>query len=214
MVGPFNHYCGHQASGNSFSSIYWPISHHNSSSYDDNIDDSDHYISSSSNSVDCTLSLATPSTRLSTSDNLITRRRNSVSTFSWDLLHKPPPRTSTTDPLLARRCANCDTTSTPLWRNGPRGPKSLCNACGIRFKKEERRAAAATITAAASAPAVSGLMDPNNGYYNGSSWSHQYVQTTPQFRFMEDKTGSDSGIQFLSWLTHDRQSGVVHDFTH
>lgn len=23
----------------------------------------------------------------------------------------------------ARRCANCDTTSTPLWRNGPRGPK-------------------------------------------------------------------------------------------
>lgn len=27
------------------------------------------------------------------------------------------------DPLVARRCANCDTTSTPLWRNGPRGPK-------------------------------------------------------------------------------------------
>uniref|UniRef100_A0A6N2N9Z9 GATA-type domain-containing protein n=1 Tax=Salix viminalis TaxID=40686 RepID=A0A6N2N9Z9_SALVM len=49
------------------------------------------------------------------------------------------------DPLLARRCANCDTTSTPLWRNGPRGPKSLCNACGIRFKKEERRATAANV---------------------------------------------------------------------
>ena len=29
------------------------------------------------------------------------------------------------DSLLARRCANCDTTSTPLWRNGPRGPKVI-----------------------------------------------------------------------------------------
>ncbi|CAN6460273.1 unnamed protein product [Victoria cruziana] len=39
----------------------------------------------------------------------------------------------------ARRCATCATTHTPLWRNGPNGAKTLCNACGIRFKKEERR---------------------------------------------------------------------------
>lgn len=32
-------------------------------------------------------------------------------------------------------CAVCRTTKTPLWRNGPPGPKSLCNACGIRFNK-------------------------------------------------------------------------------
>eukprot|EP01018_Ginkgo_biloba_P008167 Gb_34837 [translate_table: standard] len=43
---------------------------------------------------------------------------------------------------VGRKCANCDTTTTPLWRNGPKGPKSLCNACGIRYKKEERRTAA------------------------------------------------------------------------
>ncbi|MQL97218.1 hypothetical protein Taro_029909 [Colocasia esculenta] len=48
--------------------------------------------------------------------------------------------------VLPRRCASCDTTSTPLWRNGPRGPKSLCNACGIRYKKEERRAASSVAT--------------------------------------------------------------------
>lgn len=24
---------------------------------------------------------------------------------------------------------------TPLWRSGPDGPKTLCNACGVRFKK-------------------------------------------------------------------------------
>ncbi|KAF5454157.1 hypothetical protein F2P56_023841 [Juglans regia] len=32
-------------------------------------------------------------------------------------------------------CADCKTTKTPLWRGGPAGPKSLCNACGIRYRK-------------------------------------------------------------------------------
>uniref|UniRef100_A0A7S3EJE3 GATA-type domain-containing protein n=1 Tax=Rhodosorus marinus TaxID=101924 RepID=A0A7S3EJE3_9RHOD len=32
-------------------------------------------------------------------------------------------------------CINCRTTSTPMWRAGPAGPKSLCNACGLRWKK-------------------------------------------------------------------------------
>lgn len=32
-------------------------------------------------------------------------------------------------------CVDCKTTKTPLWRVGPTGPKSLCNACGIRFRK-------------------------------------------------------------------------------
>ncbi|KAJ6674209.1 GATA TRANSCRIPTION FACTOR 21-LIKE [Salix viminalis] len=42
-----------------------------------------------------------------------------------------------------RVCSDCNTTSTPLWRSGPRGPKSLCNACGIRQRKARRAAAAA-----------------------------------------------------------------------
>ncbi|XP_031499506.1 GATA transcription factor 15-like [Nymphaea colorata] len=36
-------------------------------------------------------------------------------------------------------CADCKTEKTPLWRNGPLGPKSLCNACGIRYKKLGKR---------------------------------------------------------------------------
>ncbi|KAI4310933.1 hypothetical protein MLD38_035876 [Melastoma candidum] len=35
-----------------------------------------------------------------------------------------------------RFCADCSTTKTPLWRVGPSGPKSLCNACGIRYRKK------------------------------------------------------------------------------
>ncbi|GJD11460.1 GATA transcription factor 8 [Galdieria sulphuraria] len=33
------------------------------------------------------------------------------------------------------RCVVCGVTDTPLWRSGPKGPKTLCNACGVRWKK-------------------------------------------------------------------------------
>ncbi|XP_020575265.1 GATA transcription factor 9-like [Phalaenopsis equestris] len=33
-----------------------------------------------------------------------------------------------------RRCLHCETDKTPQWRAGPMGPKTLCNACGVRFK--------------------------------------------------------------------------------
>ncbi|KAK1597543.1 hypothetical protein QYE76_007988 [Lolium multiflorum] len=37
-----------------------------------------------------------------------------------------------------KACTDCYTTKTPLWRGGPTGPKSLCNACGIRYRKRRR----------------------------------------------------------------------------
>ncbi|KAL1363704.1 hypothetical protein HN51_011902 [Arachis hypogaea] len=45
--------------------------------------------------------------------------------------------------MIVRVCSDCHTTKTPLWRSGPRGPKSLCNACGIRQRKARRAAAVA-----------------------------------------------------------------------
>lgn len=47
-----------------------------------------------------------------------------------------------------RVCADCNTTKTPLWRSGPKGPKSLCNACGIRQRKARRAMAAAAANGA------------------------------------------------------------------
>ncbi|XP_044406381.1 protein CYTOKININ-RESPONSIVE GATA TRANSCRIPTION FACTOR 1 [Triticum aestivum] len=49
---------------------------------------------------------------------------------------------------VIRVCSDCNTTKTPLWRSGPCGPKSLCNACGIRQRKARRAMAAAAATAA------------------------------------------------------------------
>ncbi|KAK6927281.1 Zinc finger, GATA-type [Dillenia turbinata] len=44
---------------------------------------------------------------------------------------------------IVRVCADCNTTKTPLWRSGPLGPRSLCNACGIRQRKARKAMAAA-----------------------------------------------------------------------
>ncbi|KAG2724863.1 hypothetical protein I3843_01G036500 [Carya illinoinensis] len=238
MVGPCS--CGlFHSQSNSFSTLF---------SMPDHIpyEDSEMYsFTSSSASVDCTLSLGTPSTRLTEDDEKRRRSGSSVSKYTcWDVLqnqHSPSaPQTyktsrggnnasssnSVNDSLLARRCANCDTTSTPLWRNGPRGPKSLCNACGIRFKKEERRATAAASTATSNGGSP-GLMEPNHilGHHNNSWYAHSHTQKVPcfppaaignEFRFIEENDGdSDTGIPFLSWRLNvtDRPSTLVHDFT-
>ena len=33
-----------------------------------------------------------------------------------------------------RRCRHCGVQKTPQWRAGPEGAKTLCNACGVRYK--------------------------------------------------------------------------------
>jgi hypothetical protein len=43
---------------------------------------------------------------------------------------QPPPPAS----AEGRRCLHCETDKTPQWRTGPTGPKTLCNACGVRYK--------------------------------------------------------------------------------
>lgn len=103
--------------------------------------------------------------------------------------------------------------------------QSLCNACGIRFKKEERRATAAAASANTGSSGGGGGMESQHlfGHHNNySSWSAQAPpqQKVPcygsEFRFIDDDgRDSDNGISFLSWRLNvtDRPSGLVHDFT-
>ncbi|CAI9117902.1 OLC1v1019391C1 [Oldenlandia corymbosa var. corymbosa] len=54
---------------------------------------------------------------------------------------------------IGRRCLHCNTDQTPQWRAGPMGPKTLCNACGVRYKSgrlvpEYRPASSPTFSAA------------------------------------------------------------------
>nr|KYP66900.1 GATA transcription factor 14 [Cajanus cajan] len=47
---------------------------------------------------------------------------------------KKPKKKTSSDTLAPRRCSHCGVHKTPQWRTGPLGPKTLCNACGVRFK--------------------------------------------------------------------------------
>ena len=38
-----------------------------------------------------------------------------------------------------KACAECGRTSTPHWRRGPLGVRTLCNACGTRWSKKRAR---------------------------------------------------------------------------
>ncbi|XP_008800719.1 GATA transcription factor 19 [Phoenix dactylifera] len=193
----------------------------------DEVFDSGYPIPSSS-SVDCTLSLGTPSTRRTEShkpppSSAAIQRPSCVSSLCWDILSQSSKQPSVAsrgptgptnssnlgaDPvLLARRCANCDTTSTPLWRNGPRGPKSLCNACGIRYKKEERRAAASTASPTSSSVLSATAEQTGIGYGYQRQQQHQawgcYGSTVAASKSpsksMYDDPMEEGEVSYLSW---------------
>lgn len=81
--------------------------------------------------------------------NMIDDQKIPASVHSWET--DSSSGISYSNPI--RVCSDCNTTKTPLWRSGPNGPKSLCNACGIRQRKA-RRAAMAAASAAANGMAV------------------------------------------------------------
>ncbi|GAA5981993.1 hypothetical protein JCM10908_004696 [Rhodotorula pacifica] len=56
------------------------------------------------------------------------------------LAKAPPPNKAGP---TQRACANCGRTSSAEWRSGPTGPKTLCNACGLRWSKARSQAAQA-----------------------------------------------------------------------
>jgi len=90
--------------------------------------------------------------------------------------------------------------------------QSLCNACGIRYKKEERRANVAVATTAVT---NSGIMESGNFYNNNNSWYSSQPQSQMygnELRFMDDSdVESENGIpNFLSWRLN---TSLVHDYT-
>ncbi|KAG2424472.1 hypothetical protein HXX76_014524 [Chlamydomonas incerta] len=59
-------------------------------------------------------------------------------------LHAPPAQqqpSSKKQKATGRTCLECGATTTPQWREGPMGPKTLCNACGVRYVRSQQKAA-------------------------------------------------------------------------
>ncbi|KAI9341159.1 hypothetical protein BDR26DRAFT_971446 [Obelidium mucronatum] len=84
-------------------------------------------------------------------------------------------------------CRQCGSTTSPEWRKGPLGPKTLCNACGLAYSKmqsKQRKLAAkekeaqavggsGLAAAAVSTNSSSGLPPPAAGHHQHHQQQHQ-----------------------------------------
>jgi hypothetical protein len=56
---------------------------------------------------------------------------------------KPPPKTRRKnkhpEEVAPYVCSECGVKESPEWRKGPNGPKTMCNACGLRYAKWTRK---------------------------------------------------------------------------
>ncbi|KAH7851511.1 hypothetical protein Vadar_012688 [Vaccinium darrowii] len=111
-----------------------------------------------------------------------------------------------------RVCSDCNTTKTPLWRSGPRGPKSLCNACGIRQRKA-RKAMAMAATAAA-APTTATPTSSNDTVLGAESSSPLKIKL--QHKAKRSNNGHVSQYKKRSKLatpkSHGRKKLCLEDF--
>ncbi|KAK7204423.1 hypothetical protein BZA70DRAFT_280720 [Myxozyma melibiosi] len=95
---------------------------------------------------------ATHSRRHSAGDVLGSSQIRLGPSIAGDYLGSGLPRSksiSTTDHRIAKKqrlmddkdykCKQCGTFDSPEWRKGPEGPKTLCNACGLRWSKSMKR---------------------------------------------------------------------------
>ncbi|PKU76756.1 GATA transcription factor 7-like [Dendrobium catenatum] len=88
------------------------------------------------------------------------RRRKALPTF--------PPSTAPEK----KQCRHCKAEETPQWRLGPEGPKTLCNACGVRYNSgrlvpEYRPANSPTFSAAIHSNSHRRVMEIRRRKYGG-----------------------------------------------
>ncbi|KAK7279648.1 hypothetical protein RJT34_24704 [Clitoria ternatea] len=88
-----------------------------------------------------------------------------------------------------RKCMHCEITKTPQWRAGPMGPKTLCNACGVRYKSgrlfpEYRPAASPTFCASVHSNSHKKVLEmrcrgiDKSGFGNHSAASPELIPNT------------------------------------
>ncbi|KAI3506209.1 hypothetical protein L1887_28565 [Cichorium endivia] len=88
-----------------------------------------------------------------------------------------------------RKCLHCATDKTPQWRTGPLGPKTLCNACGVRYKSgrlvpEYRPAASPTFITAKHSNSHRKVMElrrQKEVHQHQHQHQHQHHQQQQQF---------------------------------
>ncbi|XP_010264324.1 PREDICTED: GATA transcription factor 4-like [Nelumbo nucifera] len=69
-----------------------------------------------------------------TNINSTSSRKKEGSLASSVITAAEPSGSASSSSSGVRKCTHCASEKTPQWRTGPLGPKTLCNACGVRYK--------------------------------------------------------------------------------
>ncbi|KAL1922065.1 uncharacterized protein VTP21DRAFT_10707 [Calcarisporiella thermophila] len=84
-----------------------------------------------------TIDLLVSRSKKSRSLNLASSFRKEIPTKKTTIKKSTPRSLQTSSVGIAgpKRCGYCGTKTTPMWRRGPLGPSTLCNACGVKWKQ-------------------------------------------------------------------------------
>lgn len=108
---------------------------------------------------------------------------------------------------MVRKCLHCGAEKTPQWRTGPKGPKTLCNACGVRYKSgrlvpEYRPAASPTFVSAKHSNSHRKILELRRQKEMHGAQQHQFLSQSSIFG------ASNGGDDFL--MRHHSGSNHGH----
>ncbi|KAJ2275167.1 hypothetical protein IWW43_005855 [Coemansia sp. RSA 1935] len=84
-------------------------------------------------------------------------------------------------------CHECITTVSSVWRSGPEGPRTLCNACGLRFyKQNQRRALEARRREMRDAAAEGPALTPDSQQPSSSSSSSRLAEGDDEMQQLDN----------------------------
>uniref|UniRef100_A0A0D9V0K9 GATA-type domain-containing protein n=1 Tax=Leersia perrieri TaxID=77586 RepID=A0A0D9V0K9_9ORYZ len=106
-----------------------------------------------------------------------------------------------------RSCVECRATTTPMWRSGPTGPRSLCNACGIRYRKKRRQDLGLDLNQPQkqNGEVIPEVKDSNSNSSSGSSSSN--LQVVQKRRLL---MGVEEAALLLMTLSSPSASTLLH----
>jgi len=102
-----------------------------------------------------------------------------------------------------RSCISCGTTTTPLWRAGPTGPKSMCNRCGIKWtramaKKLKKKSKSSVGSTHFSKMAVIVPSDDSTSHSTENSYDDRKSSNGASTRYQKTKTVKPKGSPIIN----------------
>ncbi|KAK3415442.1 GATA transcription factor 16 [Eucalyptus grandis] len=109
--------------------------------------------------------------------------------------------------VVDRHCVECRTTRTPMWRGGPAGPRSLCNACGIKYRKRSRGLLGADKKGFKNTPAAAAAATNNDRIEGGLADMVKQGLVNPAAKTESEKNRAMTGE--MRWRLREEEEAAI-----